>query len=284
MDKVRSRRDVLGAAIGGAAALAAATIVRPIAARAASTAVMTEVDNPSAAETSITNSDSSDTAVAFRGTVTDIGVGLKGETQGGAGVLGTSEGGSLGVAGFSGDPNGYPGVTGIGAGVFGSYGPPVSDPSAANPGVLGTGNLAGVWGAGPLGVVGVGAPAIVGFGDGLGPPGQFGAGVYGFAGETPPEPPNNVGVWAGADPGGYALQVVGRAKFSRSGRTAVSAGKSSKIVLISGLTSSNLVIATLQTHRTGVYITAAVPTTGRFTLYLNKSVTATTYFAWLVLG
>jgi hypothetical protein len=283
MDKVRSRRDVLGAAIGGAAALAAASVIRPLSMRAASTAVMTEVDNPTGSETSITNSASGETT-ALRGTVTDIGIGLTGETQTGAGVLGTSEGGSLGVAGFSGDPNGYPGVTGIGAGVYGFYGPPASDPSAVNPGVLGDGNLAGVWGAGPIGVAGVGAPAIVGFGDGLGPPGQFGTAVYGFAGATPPEPPNNVGVWAGADAGGFALQVNGRAKFSRSGRTAVSAGKSSKIVLLSGLTSSNLVIATLQTHRTGVYIAAAVPTTGRFTLYLNKAVTATTYFAWFVLN
>jgi len=27
-----------------------------------------------------------------------------------------------------------------------------------------------------------------------------------------------------------------------------------------------------------------VPTTGKFTLYLNKTVTATTYFAWFVLN
>lgn len=118
MDKARSRRDVLGAAIGGAAAIAAAGVLRPLGVRAASTAVMTEVDNPTAAETSITNSATGDTS-ALRGTVTDVGVGLIGEAQSGAGVLGTSELGSLGVAGFSGDPNGYPGVTGTGAGVYG---------------------------------------------------------------------------------------------------------------------------------------------------------------------
>lgn len=150
--------------------------------------------------------------------------------------------------------------------------------------MFGSGNLAGVWGAGPIGVVGVGAPAVIGFGDGLGPPGQFGTAIYGYAGAAPPEPPNNVGVWAGADSTGYALQVSGRAKFSRSGRTSIASGKSSKVVLIPGLTSANLVIATLQTHRTGVYVAAAVPTTGKFTLYLNKTVTATTYFAWFVLN
>jgi hypothetical protein len=198
--------------------------------------------------------------------------------------LGTSEIGSLGVAGFSGDPNGYPGVTGTSAGVYGVGIAPLADPLALNVGVLGSGDLAGVWGAGSLGVVGVGAPAVTGFGDGLGPPGLFGTAVYGFSGSTPPAPPDNVGVWAGADPGGYALQVNGRAKFSRSGRAAVSKGKSGRIVTIAGLTSSNLVIATLQTRRTGVYILAAVPTTGKFTLYLNRAVTATTYFAWLVLN
>ena len=284
MDRVRSRRDVLGAALGGAAAIAAAGIIRPISANAASTAVLTEVDNPTAAETSITNSDGSDQAVALRGTVTDIGVGLVGETQHGTGVLGTSEGGSTGVAGFSGDPNGYPGVTGNAAGVYGVGIAPVADPTALNIGVLGSGDLAGIWGAGPIGVVGNGAPAIVGLGDGLGPPGLYGTAVYAFSGAAPPTPPDNVGVYAGADPTGIALQVNGRVKLSRSGRAAVSKGKSSHAVAIGGLTSANLVIATLQTHRTGVYITAAVPTTGRFTLYLNKAVTATTYFAWVVLN
>ena len=77
---------------------------------------------------------------------------------------------------------------------------------------------------------------------------------------------------------------VGIGTLRRSGRAAVSKGKSSHAVTVSGLTSSNLVIATLQTHRTGVYVAAAVPTTGRFTLYLNKAVTATTYFAWVVLN
>ena len=43
-------------------------------------------------------------------------------------------------------------------------------------------------------------------------------------------------------------------------------------------------IVTLQTYRSGVYVAAAVPTAGKFTVYLNKTVTGTTYFAWFIIN
>jgi hypothetical protein len=50
------------------------------------------------------------------------------------------------------------------------------------------------------------------------------------------------------------------------------------------MTASSFVLATLQTRRTGVYVAAAVPAAGKFTLYLNQAVSATTYFAYIVLN
>jgi hypothetical protein len=50
----RTRRAILSGALGGLAALAASAVGRPLPARAASTAVMTETDNPTATTTSIT--------------------------------------------------------------------------------------------------------------------------------------------------------------------------------------------------------------------------------------
>jgi hypothetical protein len=134
-------------------------------------------------------------------------------------------------------------------------------------------------------VLGGGRNGVVGVGDGLGPPGLFGTGVYGYSGTmAPPDAPNNVGVFARGDGASIALRVQGRAVFSRSGRTYVSAGHSSRTVTVAGMTASSFVLATLQTRRTGVYVAAAVPAAGKFTLYLNQAVSATTYFAYIVLN
>ena len=95
---------------------------------------------------------------------------------------------------------------------------------------------------------------------------------------------SGIGVHASAPTTGVALQVTGRAKFSRSGRASISAGKAHRTVIVTGMTTSNLVIATLQTRRTGVYVAAAVPSAGKFTIYLNKAVSATTYVAFFILN
>jgi hypothetical protein len=286
--QARSRRSVLAAAVGGAAALAATSIVRPLAAEAASTALMTEVDNPTGAKTSISSSLQSDTDVAFETTVGDLATAIHGDSPNGVGVHGTNDlsgagllgdsNGATGVFGRSGDPNGYPSPGGSSTGVHGYSG------VAGGAGVFGDGEI-GVSGGGVIGMFGVGAPGVVGLGDGLGPPGLFGAGVYGYSGAvSPPQPPNNVGVYARGDGTSLALKVQGKATFSRSGRTYVSASHSSRAVTLAGVTTSSLVIVTLQTYRTGVYVAAAVPAAGKFTVYLNKAVTATTYFAYFILN
>jgi hypothetical protein len=284
--RARSRRRLLAAAAGGVAALAADALARPHVAEAASAALMTEVDNPTGAETSVTSSQSTKDEVAFKVSVGDLATALHADSANGVGVLGTngtsgagvmgnSTGGAVGVMGQTGDPGGYPGVPAGSAGVYGFS-------STDGPGVFGDG---GVLGAGPIAVMGVGAIGTVGLGDGLGPPGQFGAGVYGYSGSSSaPLPPNNVGIYARGDGTAIALQVQGKAKFSRSGRTYVSAGHASRAVTYAGVTTSSLVIATLATYRSGVYIAAVVPASGKFTVYLNKAVTASTYFVYLILN
>lgn len=275
----RSRRDILTAAAGGAAALAAGALAKPLPAAAASTAVMTEVDNPTTAETSITATLTEGTGdelvIAFESNVNADFVGVRGYSPSGPGVLGDSDTG-YGIAGRLGDtgPNfGYPaaGVLGVSA---------VADSS----GVFAEG-VVGVDAFGQIGVLAQGGTGVVGIGDGLGPPGLYGTGVYGHAGaSTTPVPPTNVGVYARGDGSATALRVQGKAVFSRSGRTYVAANLSYRVVTMAGVTSSSLVLITLQSRRTGVYVAAAVPASGKFTVYLNKAVTATTYFAYMVLN
>ena len=288
--RARSRRSVLAAAAGTAAALAASSLARPLRVDAASVALMTEVDNPTGAKTSISAVPglTLDTDIGFETNVGDLataihgdspnGIGLRGTNDlSGAGVVGDSNG-SQGVVGRTGDPNTYPGIAGLTAGVHGFSG------VAGMPGVFGDGDI-GVEAGGSLGVFSVGAPAIIGIGDGLGPPGQFGTGVYGYSGAiSPPAPPDNVGVYARGDGTAVALKVQGKATFSRSGRSYVTAAHSTRVVTLAGVTTSSLVIVTLQTYRSGVYVAAAVPAAGKFTVYLSKAVTATTYFAYFILN
>jgi hypothetical protein len=83
---------------------------------------------------------------------------------------------------------------------------------------------------------------------------------------------------------GTALSVLGRAHFSRSGSASVSQGSKTKTVTVSGMKSTSLVLVTLQSSITGVYVAAAVPATGKFTVHLNKSTPAAAKFAWFVLN
>jgi hypothetical protein len=114
-----------------------------------------------------------------------------------------------------------------------------------------------------------------------------GTGVYGFAGSTVAPYPTGAaaGVLARADdPTLLALRVVGRASFSSSGRATVAKNHSSVTVTKAGVTAASLVIATPKTNRAGVFVQAVVPSAGKFTVYLNKKVTGTTYVAYMVLG
>jgi hypothetical protein len=251
---------------------------------------MTEVDNPTTAKTSISALTSITTkgAIAFETNVGLDATAMHGDSPGGIGVLGTNDTSGAGVVGNSnhatgvlgqaGDPQGYLGLPAGTAGVIGFC------DVAGQPGVLGLGDV-GVQAGGAIGVFAVGAPGLVGIADGLGPPGLFGTGVYGYSGGiSPPAPPDNIAIYARGDGASLALAVQGKAVFSRSGRTAISKGHASRAVTFAGVTTSSLVIATLQTYRSGIYVAAAVPAAGKFTIYLNKAVSATTYVAFFILN
>jgi hypothetical protein len=81
----------------------------------------------------------------------------------------------------------------------------------------------------------------------------------------------------------YALVASGKVRISRSGRAYLLSGTSRRKITLAGVTSSTHVLAQLATNRAGTYIQAVVPTTGYFTVYLNKTVPGTTYFHWVVL-
>ena len=164
-----------------------------------------------------------------------------------------------GVAGHGGYTNGI-GVTGDGHG----SGSGVSGQGGNNngAGVVGQGGGAGigVWGTGGSGGTGVRGTATA----------ASAAGVLAENTAT----------------GGTALQVAGKAVFSRSGLVTVAAGSSTTTVAGVALTSASLVLATLQQHTTGVYVLAAVPSVSgsSFTVYLSKAVTAATKVAWVIIN
>jgi hypothetical protein len=93
---------------------------------------------------------------------------------------------------------------------------------------------------------------------------------------------NGVGVFGKSDTSialqgnsaqGTALQVNGKAKFSRSKTVTVSAGTTSKTVSLAGVTTSSMVLATAQ-QNASVFVKAAVPAAGSFTIYLNGNAPA----------
>jgi hypothetical protein len=83
---------------------------------------------------------------------------------------------------------------------------------------------------------------------------------------------------------GTALRTTGKVQFNRSGRTSITAGHASRTVSMAGVTTSSYIIATPQTNRAGIYIQSVVPAAGKFTIYLNKAVTGTSYIGYLVIN
>jgi len=207
--------------------------------------------------------------------------GVRGETTDGTGVVGKATKGT-GVGGVS---DSGVAVWGWGTGGYGVYG------LSNSAGVVGQStNYAGVVGRTSLGKKG----AV------LGRATKDGTGIAGHSWTVAPESdaeipdaPAKVGVYGVAHQaggiGGYfsgdtALQVNGKAKFSRAKRVTISAGKSSLKVTLAGVTSSSLVFAVLHSNRAGVYVRAVVPSAGYFTIWLSKAVLSSTYVAYFVVN
>lgn len=285
-DARSSRRALLTAAASGAAAIAANAALAPAIVKGADTPLLLNVDNTGAAKTTLTTS-VADAAIVV--TNPDAGgTGVKG--TGAVGVVGSSAAyGGTGVAASATDYSGT-GVSSLvtgskgrgvaatsmnpdGTGVFGVAGDPTYGPSEAPlTGVFGfavggdgeTTLGTGVWGDSPdVGVYGSGGTGVVGDG------GSTGWGLYGYSASS------------------YGLYVEGRVKFAtRSGRNSVAKGKTSwtKSTGLSGVTSSNIVIAVLQTAESGTWVRAAVASTGKITVYFNRALPSSSYVGWLILG
>lgn len=83
---------------------------------------------------------------------------------------------------------------------------------------------------------------------------------------------------------GVALHVEGRAKFKNSGTASVPAGQNSVKVTVGGLTTANIVLATIQNPQAGVFIEGAQPGAGSFTITLSKKAPSAVHVGWFVIG
>ncbi|TME82940.1 MAG: hypothetical protein E6I45_04910 [Chloroflexi bacterium] len=269
----KSRRAVLAAALGGLGALLAGALGRADEAEAAQGGnALIGVANTGTAETSFENTDGGE-------------VSLKGIQASGIGVKGQSTDSTPSTFVGTSHRNGVFATVGSESGVFantdeaGVYG--FADLSDSSVGVVGHTNQG--WG-----VIGIGAAGVAGFGAW----GVFGSadtdqiGVYGNTGASPaPSVAGGIGVLARAESSSQlALSVVGRSQFSQSGRLTILSGKSSRTVSKPGVTPTSWIIATPQTNRSGVFVQAAVPGNGAFTVYLNKAVSGNTVVGYLVIN
>jgi len=236
-----SRRAILTAAAGGAAALAVSSLAKPFPAGAVAANMQTETDNATTAPTGVTNATAdsgglfgtSGTGYGVQGKSSDISSSSTHEDN--VGVLGIA--GTTAPTGFAKGP----------AGVYG-WSPTSEDPLTFGTGVWGDSEEYGVFGSGGIGVGGWG-----------------GIGVLAEA----------------ADASSRALVVAGRAEFTRSGKTTIASGAAKKKVGLAGCTSSTLVFGVLGSNRSGRYVRAVVPSTGYFYIYLNTAVSSATFVVWI---
>ncbi len=284
----RSRRALLASAVGGAAALAATQLAKPLSVAAADPYdVVLNDNNAATALTTITQGTADTGALKGIGAVT--GTGLEGVSDTGIGVLGTTTSVDLaGVVGTSGVTTGSDLAGGIdlNTGVYGFAN--TDDISSGLYGESGVG-----WGVYGFGLIGVGGDGSVGgYFTGsfaavaaIGDSGATGAHAH-AGGGTVPTPPANTALFASVgSTSQVGLEARGRVKFpNRSGRATIGSGKSSIAISVSGVTSSNFAIATVGSNRSGRYVRAVVCSTGKVTIYLNTTVTSATYVSWLVLG
>ena len=285
----RTRRAMLTAALGAGAATVVAALGRPLAAQAADGEnAIIGVQNDATSTTAFVNATTGQHAI--RGSAagvaagifgtSDIGPGVRGDSESDAGVVGF---GNLGVYGGGGQR----GVFGVTNGDFGTVGWSQVDTT----GLLGYSGPADPWPSGlaKTGVYGVcktdaDSRGVVGestSGQGVRGIATTGQGVRG-------EATTGTGVVATATTG-WALRTVGKVKLDKSAGLATipSGGVSVAVTPGIDLTGTSAVIATLQTNAGGattVKRVAVNAATNQFTIYLTANSTASVKVAWLVLG
>jgi hypothetical protein len=160
-----------------------------------------------------------------------------------------------------------------------------NDPFYRSAGVIGYGRNTGVGGNGDIGVYGNGTDyGVIGNADtgvyGEGDTGTYGNGVtYGVYGESN----SGTGVYAKST-SGDALEVVGKVSFSRSGLAAVAANKTSVGVTLAGVTTSSMILATLQNDVGAIAVASAVPHSGSFRINLTAAPSSSVKVPWFVIG
>ena len=259
----KSRRALLTAALGAGAAVAAQAAL-PLAASADDpNDVVKEVNNVTTDTTGIDSSATADVD-AFSAAAGGTGSAVVATAANAPAITASNTGADAATAMYvtSGDATGAAALANTaytGAYAF----------TDIVPDVLGT----GLWGdSADTGVLGTGANT-----------GMIGFGFWGVYGES--SSPGGNGIYAYApSTDRRALYVDGKVGFRRSGRTTISAGQSSKTISLTGVSSSSLVFAQIASNRSGRWVRAVVPTTGKFTIYLNTSVTITTYIIWWVIN
>jgi hypothetical protein len=217
----------------------------------------------STSTTLIVNGPAGSTAILAQGKSTDDAIGVV--------IAGTGEGQQDGINGTSGSGIGVQGNSASYIGVLGSSGSDygVNGRSSSGVGVVGSSESGdGVHGTtatrSKVGVLGNDTSA------------GGGTGVSGVSA-------HGVGVRASST-SGTALSVSGKVHFSRSGSASVPQGSRARTVNVAGMTSSSLVLVTLQRAVSGVHVEGAVPASGKFTVQLNKAAPTAIRFAWFVVA
>ena len=280
----RSRRALLTAAVAATAVTVVEAVVRPLPVSAAgddgSVIHVGDLYADAQNQTTIANK-ANDGIVLYVASNPDTGHGggtaIRGHSHHGAGVFGDSEL-SNGVRGESASLNGVFGYSASGNGVrgFASSGIGVSGEVLTGVGVSGIGSVDGVRGHAASGR-GVAGDADTGTGvqgktiSGIGLEGQSFTGT---------------GVRAQSSTG-TALDVAGKAHFSRSGTATVTAGhKSVTVTVPGGLTGTPLCFANLRSYRSGIGVAAVrsnYPSAGKIRIYLTRTVSSATSVAWMVM-
>jgi hypothetical protein len=83
---------------------------------------------------------------------------------------------------------------------------------------------------------------------------------------------------------GDALQVVGKVAFSRSGLVTIAAKKKIVTVTLAGVTTSSMILATLQSNAGSIAVANAVPGSGSFTINLTAAHSSSVKVTWFVIG
>jgi hypothetical protein len=215
--------------------------------------------------------------------------GIVNTTSGGDAFHGFSASG-IGVGGFSTSGTGVKGETDVQSGGYGVYG----NNTGSGDGVFGQGHV-GVHGQGVDGVYGEGSiGGVVGVtNDGAGVNGlglTSGNGVEGdgagagVVGKTLSATGTGVSATNGGFAGATALKATGKTSFSRSGKLTVPAGTSSATKSAISLSSTSVVLATIQGNQAGVYVQGVTHTTTSFTIHLSKNTTADLPVGWFVVN